>query len=103
MKEENKKHFTKKDVLTGKFNPEEHPEFMVLDKNWPDLIPIDHNDTLETKNKKILHNSINRDVYQRNHLMTEISKLDNVIPSQTIDPHNYFDLKGNTLRTYGML
>ena len=33
----------------------------------------------------------------------EISKLDNVIPSQTIDPHNYFDLKGNTLRTYGML
>ena len=34
MKEENKKHFTKKDVLTGKFNPEEHPEFMVLDKKY---------------------------------------------------------------------
>ena len=51
--------------------------YIVLDKNSPDLIPIDDNDTLETKNKKILHNSINRDVYQRNHLMTEISKLDN--------------------------
>ena len=50
--------------------------YIVLDKNSPDLIPINNNDTLETKNKKILHNSINRDVFQRNHLMTEISKLD---------------------------
>jgi len=50
--------------------------YIVLDKNSPDLITINDNDTLETKNKKILHNSINRDVYQRNHLMTEISKLD---------------------------
>lgn len=32
-----------------------------------------------------------------------ISKLDDVIPSQTMDPHTYFNLKGNTLRTYGML
>ena len=33
----------------------------------------------------------------------KISKLDDVIPSQTFDPNIHFNLKGNTLRTYGML
>ena len=33
----------------------------------------------------------------------KISKLDDVIPSQTIDFNSHFHLKGNTLRTYKML
>ncbi len=49
--------------------------YLVLDKNSPEIIPLNHDDTLEARNKKILHNSINRDVFQRNHLMTEILKL----------------------------
>ena len=33
----------------------------------------------------------------------KISKLDDVIPSQTIDFNSHFHLKGVTLRTYKML
>ncbi len=47
--------------------------YTVLDQNPPNLKKIDSNDKPNLKNSKILHNSITRDVFQRNHLMSKIS------------------------------
>jgi len=47
--------------------------YTVLDQNPPNLKKIDSNEKPNLKNSKILHNSITRDVFQRNHLMSKIS------------------------------
>ena len=48
--------------------------YIVLDKESPNLIKINNDDTESSKNSKILHNSINRDIFQRNFLSNEISR-----------------------------
>ena len=50
--------------------------YIVLDQKPPSLRAIDSKDEINLKNSKILHNSITRDMFQRNYLMSKINEFD---------------------------
>ena len=50
--------------------------YTILDQEPPNLREVESKDEINLKNSKILHNSITRDIFQRNYLMNKINEFD---------------------------
>ena len=51
--------------------------YIVVDKKPPNILEISQNDNLELKNNKILHNSVERENFQRNSLLDGLKDVSN--------------------------